>query len=171
MALGESLRLDHFWLGVEFLLMSLSRQHGCVFPGLLREMGIDPREFRGSLRWAVGVPDVHKKDWRDHDVETLGEKDLPGIEVVDPHRLREQFEPDQPMHPIITSRMLALLHDAAKLAPDGQVGHNELLLATLQHSRSFAVQLFLWQARQAGWSAEQVLSRLEELLGGKRMMA
>ena len=32
-ALGESLRIGHFWLGIEFLLMGLSKQKGQASTG------------------------------------------------------------------------------------------------------------------------------------------
>jgi len=61
MALGEALRLGHFWLGVEFLLMALSRQEGQPLHELLREIRVGPGTFRGLMRGVVGV---RRDGWR-----------------------------------------------------------------------------------------------------------
>jgi ATP-dependent Clp protease ATP-binding subunit ClpC len=162
-ALGESLRIGRFWLGVEFLLMGLSKQSNGVFPNMLREMGIDPGEFRGAFRGMAGI--VSKQDWRQQDVAALGAEALPRLRVIKPDLLRQHFEPSREQVPVITPRMLAILEKAAELSGEGQIGHAHLLAAAVfRHHRSLAVQLFFSLASEAGWSPEQVLTRLAALV-------
>ena len=61
MGLGEALRIGQFWLGVEFLLMGLSRQPGSGLCELLESLKVAPGELRGELRNLVPVLDP---DWR-----------------------------------------------------------------------------------------------------------
>lgn len=164
-ALGEALRIGRFWLGLEFLLMGLSKQTRCVFPRLLREMGIHPGEFRGLLRGVVGV--VTEQDWRKQNVATLGAEALPRARVVDPDLLRQSFDENKEQPPVITQRMLTILEDASKLAGEGQVGHSHLLGAILRHPQSLAMQLFFSMTHEAGWSPEQVVICLAKLVGTK----
>jgi ATP-dependent Clp protease ATP-binding subunit ClpC len=164
-ALGEALRIGRFWLGLEFLLMALSKQRGCAFLALLREVGIHPGEFRGLLRGVVGV--VTEGDWRRQDVATLGAKALTQVRRADPDLVRWSFKEKGEPPPVITPRLMTILEDAVKLAGEGQVGHNHLLGAILRHHRSLAMQLFFSQAYEAGWSPEQMITRLSELVDKK----
>ncbi|MCP4346264.1 MAG: AAA domain-containing protein [Desulfobacterales bacterium] len=164
-SLGESLRIGHFWLGIEFLFMGLSKQEQRSFPMLLREMGIHPGEFRGLIRGVVGV--VTEQDWRKQDVAVLGAEALPDIRVTDPEQLRRNFQPGKEQSPIITPRMMNILQDAVTLAGEGQVGHNHLIGATLRHPQCLAMQLLFLQASKAGWSSGEVLARLANLIGIK----
>ncbi|MFQ5859614.1 MAG: AAA family ATPase, partial [Anaerolineae bacterium] len=164
-ALGEALRIGHFWLGIEFLLMGLSKQLGRAFPTVLREMGIHPGEFRGLLRGWVGV--ATEKDWRQMDVRVLGAEALPQIQTVDPDALRKSFDAAGDQSPVITPRMMVILETAVQLSGEGQVGHNHLLLAALRHYQSLAIQLLFAQASEAGWHAEQVMTRLAEVAGAE----
>ncbi len=69
-ALGEALRIGRFWLGVEFLLMGLSKQEGGPLPELLDKIGLDAARLRGAWR---GLADVRNKEWRrQREVEALG---------------------------------------------------------------------------------------------------
>ncbi len=162
-ALGEALRIGRFWLGVEFLLMGLSKQLDCVFPRVLLEIGIKPGKFRGALRGIVGVVKEKEQDWQKMDAQKLGAEALPHIRTVDPDELRESFgEVDQPIS-VITPRMTNILEEAIKISGEGQIGHNHLLLAVLKNHRAFPVRLLFTMAYQAGWPAKRVLSRISEL--------
>lgn len=175
-ALGESLRIGRFWLGVEFLLMGLSKQNDSVFPKFLKEMGIQPGRFRGVLR---GIVDVVKEGWRAKDVNVLGAEALPGVHVADHDQLYHMFQAGGKLQPVMTPRVFTILQDAVKMAGEGQVGHNQLLGAMLRHSQALPLQIFFSLARQVGWSLERVVDRLskllnmnpEELLGEARRLA
>lgn len=89
MALGEALRLGHFWLGVEFLLMALCRQKEQSLRNLLREVRVAPGTFRGLMRGVVGV---RRDDWREQrDLASLGAEALPNLREADPATLAASF--------------------------------------------------------------------------------
>ena len=161
-ALGESLRIGHFWLGIEFLLMGLSKQKGQAFPTLLEEMGIHPGQFRGMLRGIVEV--TTGKDWRTQDVFALGAEALPRLHVADPEQLRQCVRAHDEQPPVFTPRMLNILSDAARLSGNSSIGHNQILGATLQHRHSLAMQVFFTMASQVGWSPERLMNRVAELI-------
>jgi ATP-dependent Clp protease ATP-binding subunit ClpC len=164
-ALGEALRIGRFWLGVEFLLMGLSKQHGRVFPELLYELGLHPGDLRGFLRGIAGIVEREKERWREQDVKLLGAEALPRLRPADPAHLRQTLKDGGLPEPVLTPRLLAILRDAAKLAGGAQVGHTQLLETTLNHSRSLAVQLLFNIAAEAGWSPAKLKQRLDELAG------
>lgn len=160
LALGEALRIGRFWLGVEFLLMGLSRQTGALFPRLLQEIGIDPGELRGALRGLVGV--VSERNWRQADVAALGTAALPLLRLADPPALRQPIAEEQP--PVYTPRLQSLLAAAQQLAGATQIGHAALLWATLQQSEAIPIQLLFSAAAERGWPPKQVMARLAEYL-------
>lgn len=164
-ALGESLRIGHFWLGIEFLLMGLSKQEGLAFPTLLEEMEIHPGQFRGMLRGIVNV--ATEKDWRRQDVFALGVEALPRLQVADPDQLRRNFQINEEPPPMLTPRMFNILKDAAKLSGEGLIGHNHLFGATLRYPHVLAMEVFFSMVSQVEWSHEQVIDRLAELIGVK----
>jgi hypothetical protein len=161
-ALGESLRIGHFWLGVEFLLMGLSKQKGQAFPILLSEMEIHPGQFRGLLRGIVEV--TAEKDWRTQDVFALGVEALPHLSAVDPEQLRQRVQASDQQPPVLTPRMLDILNNAVRLAGHGSIGHKQLLGATLRHRHALAMHVFFTMASQVGWSSERLLDRVAELI-------
>ena len=162
-AVGESLRVGHFWLGVEFLLMGLSKQEGTAFRNVLLEMDIRPKDLRSLLRGAVGS--VAGKNWQARDLVTIGERRLPHVREIDPDLLRQSFEAggEQPL--TATPRLMTVLKDAVKLAGEGKIGHNHLLWIALRHHRSLAVLLLLKKASRAGWSPERLMERVAGLVG------
>ena len=164
-ALGESLRIGHRWLGIEFLLMGLSKQKENAFPKLLEEMKIHPGQFRGMLRGIVDV--ATEQDWRKQDVLALGAEALSRLQVADPDQLRRSFLANAEQPPVLTPRLFAILKDAAKLSGAGPIGHNQLLGATLRHSQALAMEVFFSVVSQVGWSPERVIGRLAELIGVK----
>jgi MoxR-like ATPase len=164
-ALGEALRIGHFWLGIEFLLMGLSKQEGNVFPELLGEMEVHPGQFRGMLRGIVNV--TTENDWRKQDVFALGAEALPRLQVADPDQLRRSFQAGEIPPPVLTPRMFTILKDAAKLSDEGPIGHIQLFGATLRHPYVLAMEVFFSMVSQVGWSHEQLIGRLAELIGVK----
>jgi len=160
LALGEALRIGRFWLGVEFLLMGLSRQSGALFPRLLQEIGIDPGELRGALRGLVGV--VGDRNWRQADVAALGTAAMPALRLADPATLRQPAAGEQ--SPVYTPRLQSLLTAAQQLAGAAQIGHAALLWAALQQSEALPIQVLFSAAAERGWPPKQVLARLAEYL-------
>ncbi len=161
-ALGESLRIGHFWLGLEFLLMGLSKQRGQAFPMLLGEMKIHPGQFRGMMRGIVDV--AAGKNWRARNVLSLGAEALFRLQVAEPDQLRRSFQAKQEQPLVLTPRMFAILKAAAKLSGEGLIGHNQLLGATFQYPHALAMQIFFRVANQVGWSSERLVSRLSVLI-------
>lgn len=164
-ALGEALRIGRNWLGVEFLLMGLSKQSACIFPAFLAEIGLDPGSVRGALRGLTG--EVQKRDWRNQDVLALGTAALPQLRQVEAERLRQEFAAGADQPPVYTPRVQRVLEAAQSQAGDGQIGHVHLLWALLQEQEAVAVRLFFAIAHEQGWSPKQVLMRLAELVGAK----
>jgi ATP-dependent Clp protease ATP-binding subunit ClpC len=160
LALGESLRIGHFWLGVEFLLMALSKAGGPVIAGWMREIGLDPSEFRGMARGLVGTA---ADDWRDKDPEALGSAALASFKEADPTRLAEAVRQPGPHPPVVTPRLKAILSAAADLADTGPVGPLHLFLAALDHPECPPVLFLLMRARRAGQGPDEVRARLRGL--------
>lgn len=154
-ALGESLRIGQFWLGVEFLLMGLSKQEGLLLGRLLHELQEGRGYFRGALR---GMVKVVADDWRQSkDVAALGARALPQLQPAEPDKLAVNFARAGERPPVISPRMMRVLRDAAKLAGEAQVGHAHLLQAVLQHPQCLPVQYLYGLALGAGWQPKDVL--------------
>lgn len=159
--LGEALRIGRFWLGVEFLLMGLSKQRGRPLPILLREMGFHPGDFRGFLRGAIKVAD---ETWREKEPSSLGQEALQQVQVATPEYLAAVQAETGEFPPVITPRLKAILHDAHARAGKEQVGHRHLLAAAMSQYRATAIKMLLGLAYEAEWSPEEVFKRVEELV-------
>jgi ATP-dependent Clp protease ATP-binding subunit ClpC len=158
LALGESLRIGHFWLGVEFLLMGLSKS----FEGLLGELGLDPSDLRGLVRGLVGV---RHDDWRVSDAAVLGKKAIAELREADPAALAADFDAAAPPPPVVTPRMLAVLREAVRLAGEGPAGPAHLFLAALEHFYCPAVFLLLSKLDKAGHKPGDLFARLRQAAG------
>jgi len=87
--LGEALRIGRFWLGLEFLLMGLSKQADGLLTRKLAEIGVEARDLRGALRSIVGVK---TKDWQNQqNVQELGAKSFSTLEEIDPSTLDDFY--------------------------------------------------------------------------------
>jgi len=153
-ALGEALRIGHFWLGVEFLLMALTKQDGRPLSDLLHEMSLSRSQFRGALRGMVGV--ATKDEWQRKNVAEIGARALPNLQPADPEKLAKNFQIEKEQTPVATPRMMQVLQTAKNLAGDEQIGHGHLLLAALQHPQCLAISLLFGLAAQAGWDPKTV---------------
>lgn|GEM_PF-4279734 len=150
-ALGEALRIGHFWLGVEFLLMALTKQDGRPLSDLLHEMGLSRSQFRGVLRGMVRV--ATKEEWQRKNVAEIGTRALPNLQPADPEKLAKNFQTGKEQPPIATPRMMQVLQTAKSLAGDEQIGHGHLLLAALQHPQCLAISLLFGLAARAEWDS------------------
>ena len=160
--LGESLRIGQFWLGMEFLLMGLSKLNQSALSQKLAEIGMSAGEFRGALR---GLVQVKVKDWRDQrDVRTLGVNALPGLQEVKPQELVKLYGTNEMPKAIITPRLLTVLRETVRQAGEGKVSEQHLLLVTLTHHKSIPVNLLLGLLVQAGQDPRHWM---EELSRGK----
>ena len=139
-ALGEALRIGRSWLGVEFLLMSLSKQTESALSEILRGLNIEPGEFRGALRGLAGVA-VAGENWKRQDVAQLGAAALPELRTAAPATLAAEYGTET--RPMLTPRMMIVLRRAVELAQDAPVEPDHLLLAALQHPQCVAVNLLL----------------------------
>lgn len=161
-ALGESLRIGRFWLGIECLLMGLSRQNDRPLSDLIHQLRESRSWVRGALRKEV-VGRVATDDNRQQkDVVKLGAKAWDRLQPADPTAPPSRFHQDRMLSSVVTPRMMQILRDAARLAGAGQIGHGHLLLAALAHSRSPAVRLLHDLAARANWSQEEVLAWVEQ---------
>ncbi|MBM4459634.1 MAG: ATP-dependent Clp protease ATP-binding subunit [Chloroflexi bacterium] len=166
-ALGESLRIGHFWLGVEFLLMALSRQEGGPFGEMLQAAGIDAGNLRGALRGFVGVRQDKKQSFRQQtDVQGIGAAAWGELVEIDPAALAADYGADKAPRAGVTPRMMAVLRQAVRLAGEGKAGPNHLLLATLSQPRCTAIMLLLAQVAQAGHDPRAWLGALQARAGG-----
>lgn len=153
-ALGEALRIGRFWLGVEFLLMGLSKQEGRPLGRLLHELRASRGEFRGALRGLVGV--VTEDDWRRADVNRLGAEAFDRLQPADPQTLAADYVASDEHPPVATPRLLQVLRDAAELVGEEQIGHAHLLLAALRHPHCPPVNALYGLAVQVGWQPDDV---------------
>lgn len=153
-ALGEALRIGRFWLGIEFLMMALTKQEDRPLSNLFREIGISRGQFRGILRGNVSI--VTKEDWRSKNVVELGAQALPNVRPADPDTLASNFQADEEQSPVMTPRMVQILNEARKIAGENQIGHIHLLMAALHHFQSPAVNLLFGIAAEAGWEPNKM---------------
>ena len=163
-ALGESVRIGRFWLGVEFLLMGLSKQKGCFLPDVLTNLGLEPGNLRGGLRGMAGVA---KPGWRkQRDVQALGEQAFADLSEIDSEILAVRYQADQAPSAAVTPRMMTVLRQSLRQAGGDKVRHVHLLAAALQHPQSLPVNLLLGFVAEAGVEPRQFLSQLEQHIGG-----
>ncbi len=158
MALGEALRLGHFWVGIEFLLMSLSRQNGTALPEFLRQIGVEPGILRGILR---GFNEVQTESWRDVDVKVLGESHFDELTFLAPEQLSENYRSAVPKA-VVTPRMLRVLRDALGFAQSGSIGHIHFLKAIVLHTESLATIALLSLANSSHWTPKKVLEWIDQ---------
>ncbi len=147
--LGEALRIGQFWVGVEFLLIGLSKLEQGYLARQLRKAGIDPGEFRAELR---GLVTIRAQDWREQqDVQSLGASAMMGLqEIQEPHLLAEDFERDSLTSPVISPRLMLIFREAVELAGERQVSDLHVLLAALNHPQAVPVQILFEYLHQAG---------------------
>jgi len=155
-ALGEALRIGRFWLGVEFLLMGLTKQEGRAFGDLLHEIGVSRGQFRGVLRGIVGVAPEAEDQWREKNAAEIGALALPYFRPADPEKLASDFLHQKEQPPLATPRLMQVLYDAKALAGEEQIGHAHLFLAILRYPQCLAVNFLLGLAAEAGWDIKAV---------------
>ncbi len=161
-ALGEALRIGRSWLGVEFLLMSLSKQTESALSEILRGLNIEPGEFRGALRGLAGVA-VAGENWKRQDVAQLGAAALPELRTAAPATLAAEYGTET--RPMLTPRMMIVLRRAVELAQDAPVEPDHLLLAALQHPQCVAVNLLLGFFAEKGYDPRAMLVYVQQRLG------
>jgi len=165
-ALGEALRIGRFWLGVEFLLMGLSKQADGLLCEILRGLEIEPGDFRGALRGLAGLI-VSGDAWKRQDVAALGAEALPDLMEADPTATALAFYGTaRANQAVITPRLMAVLDQAVQLAGEGQVEPGHLLLAALQHSHCVAVSLLFGLAVDKGHDPRDIAAWVHRRLGG-----
>jgi len=162
--LGEALRIGRFWLGVEFLLMGLSKQEDGLLFKILSLLEVDPGEFRGALRGMAGVA-VKGNAWKRADVAVLGAEALSELQEADPAALAAQFGTDDLPKAVITPRMMAVLREATKLAGESHIEPGHLLLAALHHPRCLAVNWLLGLAVERGHDPRELETYVRQYLG------
>ena len=163
-ALGEALRIGRFWLGVEFLLMGLSKQAESALGEILRGLDIEPGEFRGALRGLAGVA-VPGNAWKRQDVAQLGAAALPDMRVGDPATLTVEYGTETPPQAVLTPRMATVLRQAVELAQGTPVEPDHLLLAALQHPQCVAINLLLGLVAEKGRDPLEMLAYVQHRLG------
>jgi len=161
--LGEALRIGQNWLGVEFLLMGLSKQRGRAFEALLREIRIDPSDLRGMLR-SIAAP-ITAYDWRGKDVGALGKEAFTRLSEWSPAPNVVLAADQAEAPPTITPRMVAVLKVAAERAGEDSIGHDVLLVAAFGNHGALPILLLLQQSHQAGWEPGRVMRWLHERAG------
>lgn len=160
--LGEALRIGRFWIGIEFLLMGLSKQEGCVLSILLKRLKVDPGTFRDLERQVIaGI--VVSGAWKTRDPYTLGHSELPNIRLATTSTPVNIISPNRSTPAVVISpRFIKVLTYAHKLAKDSLITHKHLCLAALEEQNSIAVQwLFYIIYRESKLSHEQVLEQIQ----------
>lgn len=161
-ALGESLRIGHFWLGVEFLLMGLSKVENGILPQLLEQIGVEPGDFRGLLR---GLTDVRTKDWREErDVEALGKRAITELKEIDVATLQKLYRTNDMPIVVITPRMMIVLRNAIHMVGSDKIGQAHLLFAALQFSQSPAIQFLFALTEKSGRDPRELRKWVQQYL-------
>lgn len=164
-ALGEALRIGHFWLGAEFLLMGLSKQRRGIMTKILNAIGVSGGDLRGAIRGMVGV---RKQGWREQrDVAGIGAVAISDLQEADSKQLAMQYSGDELPKAVITPRMMTILQEAVDLARDQLAGPDHLLAASLKHHRNLAVNLLFGHAIQAGFEPSQLERWVNQGLSGQ----
>ncbi|MBN2548311.1 MAG: ATP-dependent Clp protease ATP-binding subunit [Anaerolineales bacterium] len=175
MGLGEALRLGQHFLGLEFLLMGLSR-----VPGALREAlenaRLDPGHLRGALR---GLTGIRYKDWRHLTrVPEIGAQALQYLQTSDSRKVIDKYTHDQEgefaaqlenpsqadLQVFITPRLHKVLQTAVAQAGQGAITTHHLIWACLQEEQSPAVLFALQEFSEAGLDPNQLIALAEQRL-------
>jgi ATP-dependent Clp protease ATP-binding subunit ClpC len=158
--LGEALRIGQFWLGVEFVLMGLSKLENGLLAAKLAEIGLDGGDFRGALR---GLAQVNTAGWRkQRDVQALGAAALPQLQVLPSESLAALYDTPNMPKAILTPRLLGILRDAVRLAGESQAAERHLLRAILAQSQAIAVNLLLGLLFQTKQDPRHWMKQLEQ---------
>lgn len=147
--LGESLRLGLFWVGLEFLLMGLSKQGSPAMAALLNFLHTDGLNLRGWLR---GLVTDKNKNWRKlANVAELGAAEWERLEAADGASLGQRYGTDDAPAAVVTPRLLTVLREAARLAGEAPVTPAHLLLAMLarEHGMTPAINFLYGLAYEA----------------------
>lgn len=156
--LGEALRIGQFGLGVEFLLIGLSKLENGALAMKLAEIGINGGEFRGAMR---GLLQVNIKDWRkQRDVQALGAEALSELHEIDPKDLVGLYNTDKMPKAIITPRLLSILRAATRNAGNERVLDVHILLEALRHHQCLPVNLLLGLIAKAGQDPREWIKQL-----------
>lgn len=146
--LGESLRIGQFWLGVEFLLMGLSKIEDGILPRVLEDIGAEPSNLRGMLR---GLTDVRARDWREQrDVEGLGKQAIADLKEADTATLRKWYGTSAMPKAVVTPRLMTVLRNAVQLAGKERVGQAHLLYAAVLVPQILAVNVLYTVVANSG---------------------
>ena len=147
-ALGEGYRIGRPWLGIEFLLIAMSKQVDSPLGHLLELLNVTPRAFRAELRGLVGI--VADDGWRQLDAKNIGNQLLRNVFGKDGSQLFDSLL----LH--VSPRIIRVLKNAGELANDNKIEHSHLLNALTLEINSPAVQLLTVHALQSGWSIEDL---------------
>lgn len=176
MSLGEALRLGQHYLGLEFLLMGLSRMPGALLEAL-ENARLEPGHLRGALR---GLTSIRYKDWRRLTrVQDIGAQALQNLQTGDHRAVVQKYTHDQngdfaaqlenpsqaDLQVFITPRLHQVLLAAADQAGQGSITVNRLIWACLQQMDSKAVQYALQEFVEGGQDPNQLIALAEQRLG------
>lgn len=161
--LGESLRIGQFWLGVEFMLMGLSKVENSTLSKSLIEFGVEGGDLRGVLR---GLVQIKNNDWRkQRNVQELGEEALQQLNDFIPSQYSSMYSLGTLPRFVITPRLLSVLREsAAGVGKENQISDIQVLLTILrpEHNQCLAVKQMLNLVAKTGknpddWIREIIL--------------
>jgi hypothetical protein len=135
-ACGESIRLGWFWVGLEFLCFSLTRQ--ARLASVLRVNSHLARARRAMLRTFVGVKNP---DWQSVEhPDDLGQQALRRLKLAVPPQVQT---PSYDL--LVAPRLVQILRDAVGMAPTGRAGLAELVSAVARHAMHPCIGITLGQ--------------------------
>lgn len=147
-ALGEGFRIGRPWLGIEFLLIGMSKQVDSPLGHLLELINVTPSAFRAELRGIVGI--VANDGWRQLDAKEIGNQLLRSVSDESSSRLFDS------MLLGVSPRVIRIFSNASELANGDKIEQHHLLSAIIRETDSPAVQHLIVHALQSGWSIEDL---------------
>lgn len=137
--IGESRRVGQFWLGIEFVLMGMSRLENGILSKKLHEIGLDARTFRGVLRELVPI---REKDWRTkQDIQALGTAQILTLHEIPNERLSEFYNTEKTEKNVITPRLSHILRDAVRNTNSDKISERNLLILIMAQTQLPSVNM------------------------------
>jgi len=141
-AVGEAIRIGSFWVGVEHLLLALTKHKESLLVDFLQDNAIDPKILRGQIRSWLHIT---KSDWKDRtDEQVIGKRGLSKAIKVDINYelLPSNWENIASQGIIFTPRLKEIVDSAWSLAGSGTISSPHLLFSIIQHNNNSAFLIF-----------------------------
>ncbi len=159
-ATGEAIRIGAFWVGIEHLLLALTKHEESLLVGFLRDNAINPKALRGRIRSRL---QINQAGWKNKtDVQTVGENGLMKVIKGDIayELLPLNWTTIAGQGIIFTPRVRQVVDSAWDLSGSDLIFSPHLLLSIIQNSNSSAFLLFAYEISKSKGDIDRLASLL-----------